>query len=1001
MSEDEDVQRVLRSMGLADEQPAPTGDDEDVARVLRSMGLHNDQPAAPTPKSYTGLADLSGFKTPEESIADFTQADKDRINEYGPAAIAAAAGLALPVSAPAAAIGGLLLGTAARGATPLLKGKGIDAALHEANPLTHPVQAGLEVGLPFVGKAVARGLAAAPLSKLADFAESTGLDAALPKLDELASWSNASTASKSDVAMSTLQGLRSRISAAAPYLLKSNSDTAKIAGDRLMAYGELERFIQTNGEKIIGKAFKGIKPVERETVTQVLNGTLKAESVSPRIAEAARIMRDEFYDPMGRLAEKAGVLTEVKAPITTSAARQAATVADDVAGTGLHTYDSVIHMSPDDLAAAAHEAARAEANAGVEVLGSEGLKRYEALQKILETANPDSAASNVAFAEIQKIEAGLSEAQRARLFGYGEAGYNAEELGKLARTASDYADIGHFPDEDLLSTIGREILYGNAQENAHAAIKLRSALNELSSRGYDQSAIMEAVIGRAKMDRLSPDDAHLLVTSAMEKLKGSAVTAGERLGLPAPATSAAETVIEDAGPKVGDWVPFKMKGSNYSPEIPLESKPYVSTDSLRNKLFSRSKVAYQRLPEGENEVALMTDAHDIAQSYLGTMTRKIAASHAFGSPTKSGKFGEVGEQLVNQLYHEAADDPLAPRLLESSLERIYTGKKPDPLEGLAQKASSIAAKVQLGKAALRSIPQIGTNIRQHGLANTIEGLTRYATDPSMRELIEKSGAKAAALADYAGDLGVGARTIPMRMHRGIERFNRGAANAGIVPQIEKIGERIASGKKLTTAQERILAELRIKPEEFDGGVTADLVRRAAQRSADDNQLQAMAIGQVGDVIHDPLARAATQYQPFQWAQWRNFQDRVLAPLAHPIDRPAEFLMGLRRAGTGIGATAALSAPVSAIYARSGGRDPELAPMVGDAMETTAGTIGFIGSNMLQGRSPLDPLTPSVPAYSLVKEAYDNPVSIPVNAAAALDPTGAMAVLRSSLLSYLK
>lgn len=778
----DDVQRVLRSMGLEDARPAPAaGGSDDVTRVLRSMGLHDDKPAekpAPQKSEYAGfqLSDLSGYTPPEETIANFTQADKDRIAEYGPAAVAAAAGLALPVSAPAAAIGGLLLGTAARGATPLLKGEGIDAALKEANPLTHPVQAGLEVGLPFVGKAVARGLAAAPLSKLADFAESTGLDAALPKLDELASWSNASTASKSDVAMSTLQGLRSRISAAAPYLLKSNSDTAKIAGDRLMAYGELERFIQTNGEKIITKAFKGIKPVERETVTQVLNGTLKAENVSPRIAEAARIMRDEFYDPMGRLAEKAGVLTEVKAPM----------------------------------------------------------------------------------------------------------------------------------------------------------------LNE----------------------------------------------AGEEVA------------------KVGDWIKFRSK-ANYSPEIPLESKPYVSTDSLRNKLFNRSKVAYQRLPEGENEVALMTDAHDIAQSYLGTMTRKIAASHAFGSPTKSGKFGEVGEQLVNQLYHEAADDPLAPRLLESSLERIYTGKKPDPLEGLAQKASSIAAKVQLGKAALRSIPQIGTNIRQHGLANTIEGLTRYATDPSMRELIEKSGAKATALADYAGDLGVGARTIPMRMQRGIERFNRGAANAGIVPQIEKIGERIASGKKLTTAQERILAELRIKPEEFDGGVTADLVRRAAQRSADDNQLQAMAIGQVGDVIHDPLARAATQYQPFQWAQWRNFQDRVLAPLAHPIDRPAEFLMGLRRAGTGIGATAALSAPVSAIYARSGGRDPELAPMVGDAMETTAGTIGSIGSNMLQGRSPLDPLTPSVPAYSLVKEAYDNPVSIPVNAAAALDPTGAMAVLRSSLLSYLK
>ena len=65
------------------------------------------------------------------------------------------------------------------------------------------------------------------------------------------------------------------------------------------------------------------------------------------------------------------------------------------------------------------------------------------------------------------------------------------------------------------------------------------------------------------------------------------------------------------------------------------------------------------------------------------------------------------------------------------------------------------------------------------------GLT--ATPPTRRcaGATSKSGAKAAALADYAGDLGVGARLrIPMRMHRGIEQFNRGAANAGIVPQIE-------------------------------------------------------------------------------------------------------------------------------------------------------------------------------------------------------------------------
>lgn len=715
----------------------------------------------------SSLADLSGFTPPEETIASLTPEDVDRLTTYAPAAAGLGVSLALPPMAPwAAALTGLGTSAAVRGATPLLQGEGMDAALEEANPLNHPLATAADLGLPFVGKAVSNALRARPVSELADFAKETTLDAALPELDDLATFAQPKTVGRAASTMSPVEAARSRVSAAAPYLIKSKSEAARIAGDRLYSYGELERWVESNGEKIIARATKGLKPVERETLTQVLDGTLQADAVSPRIAAAARTMREQFYDPMGRLAERAGVLTEVT----------------------------------------------------------------------------------------------------------------------------------------------------------------------------------------------------------------------------------------EAGDDLGKWVPFRMRG-DYSPKIPIEPKPYVSTDSLRQRLFSRSKVAYQRLDDAE-DVPLMTDARDVARSYLGTMKRKIAASHAFGSPTKEGKYGEIGEQLLGQLNSEVGADPLAPALFENALRRVYTSQADDPLGKIASSASRVAAKVQLGKAALRSIPQIGTNIRQHGIGNTIEGLTRYATDPSLRELMETSGAKSASLADHAADLGVGARTIPMRMQRGIERFNRGAANAGIVPQVEKLHAAAQRGP-LSSAQERILRELRIDPQELQGELSTEILRRAIQRSADDNQLQATAVGQVGDFAHDQPWKALTQYQPFQWAQWRNFQDRVLSPLAHPIERPAEFGMGLRRAATGLGATAAMSAPVSALYAASAGRDMEPAQFAGDAMETIAGTGGSVGSNLLQGRAPWEPLLPAAPALSIAEQAWSNPEGIPVDVLAALDPTGLAALLRSPLRAYAK
>lgn len=719
------------------------------------------------------LADLASFQTPEETMANFTDADRDRINEYGPAALAGAAGLLLPGSPGIAALGSMALGTAARAATPLLRGEGVDAALEATKA---PGSLLIEGGLPYVGKAVARGLSKLPLSSLADFARAKSLDAALPPLDDLATHTPVDKIAKDTAQLRGMDYLRSEVSASAPYLNKSGSEAARVAGDRVYAFGELDRFIGTNGQKIIGRATKGLNPYEREEVTALLRGEMAADQAKPHVVQAAQTLRNEFYDPIGRLAERSGVLTEVKEPI-------------------------------------------------------------------------------------------------------------ANEAGEVVH-------------------------------------------------------------------------------------------------------------------KVGDWVPFRMRsGGNYSPEIPLEDKATISLESLRRHTSRPTQVAFQRVEDAASR-PLMTDAHDIAQSYLDTMKRKIAASYAFGSPTKGGKYGEAGDQLLQQLYAEADRDPVAPQLLQKTLDRIYNPPKPDPLAGVMGAATRFAAKVQLGKAALRSIPQIATNVRQHGVANTIEGLTRYATDPSLRELIDASGATSAALADHATDMGVGLRTLPVRMSRGIERINRGVANAGIVPQMEQLHAAAQAGP-LTTAQERVLSELRIDPSELNGEMTADLLRRAIQRSADDNQLQAHAIGQVGDFAHSDTMKALTQYQPFQWAQWRQAQKHLVEPLMHPLERPAEAMMGLRRAATTLPALAALSAPVSAIYAASSGREPDAPHVLGDMLETGLGTPGGMASNAIAGRNPLDVLLHQAPAAGLVEEAWKNPSGIPADLAALLDPTGTAAVLRAPLRAYLK
>lgn len=305
----DDVQRVLRSMGLEDAQPAPTGED-DVARVLRSMGLHDDQPAAPTQKSYAGLADLSGFKTPEESIADFTQADKDRINEYGPAILAGAAGLALPVAPLAAGVGSVLLGTAARAATPLLKGEGMDAALHEADPRTHPYATALEFGLPFAGKAIAAGLGPRLSEKYADFGRAVSANAELPPVDELISYTPiGETVSRDAVTLSPWEKLRAATTGPARYLLRGDSEASRLGGQTIRGIRQMASQTKEQARHEIERIFAGMSVDDAEKVREVMQGVTDPAAVAPTVARAAADARTLLDDIGARAKGITGMMT--------------------------------------------------------------------------------------------------------------------------------------------------------------------------------------------------------------------------------------------------------------------------------------------------------------------------------------------------------------------------------------------------------------------------------------------------------------------------------------------------------------------------------------------------------------------------------------------------------------------------------------------------------------------------------------------------------------------
>jgi hypothetical protein len=187
----------------------------------------------------------------------------------------------------------------------------------------------------------------------------------------------------------------------------------------------------------------------------------------------------------------------------------------------IHRYDDVVQMSAADLDTAATNARAYEKNAAVDVFGPAEAQRYERLQRTANSLTADHDTTRAASDEIARMEAPLSHAQQARLFGYGEEGYNAEELRRIADAARDYSpeNVAALDDPYLLNTVGRELLTGKLSDNPVSTIRLHGALRELANRGYDKSVMEDAVARRAAREGVSAGDAKELLDSTLRDLQ--------------------------------------------------------------------------------------------------------------------------------------------------------------------------------------------------------------------------------------------------------------------------------------------------------------------------------------------------------------------------------------------------------------------------------------------------------------------------------------------------
>lgn len=459
----------------------------------------------------------------------------------------------------------------------------------------------------------------------------------------------------------------------------------------------------------------------------------------------------------------------------------------------------------------------------------------------------------------------------------------------------------------------------------------------------------------------------------------------------------------------GEMIPFRKVSESYFPRV-LAVDDRVKTSSLMRGRTRLDPAQHQRTAEDQGG-RYVTNARQALERYFDDFADDMAASHYFGPRTEGARWGEKADQIFEQIVSEG--DPTSARIFGSRLEQIMNPPKKTPADDLFDAIGQKTAHVALGQSAITSFPQVAMAPMRYGYGNAIEGTVRRITDPSFGVMERAGGGLDPGVTNAALAAGVRKNTLPARLMRGMETGLRGIGNAGVVPYAEKLVA-AAQKPKVSAATLRKLSELRIPLEEARGGMTADLMRRVMQRSADTNQLQAHAVENAPALFDSSAGKLAGQFMQFPIQQAQVAEDAVVRPivsgLAHA--QPSEVALGAGRLARWVPALGAAAGAAEVAKSAITGRDVEPQAIAARALETGAGLPGSVISNMMRGQNAVRSTLGSSPSIGIGAQFAESAGRLPdepdratvemlIDLLAALDKTGTASVVRPSVRAYMK
>ena len=329
-------------------------------------------------------------------------------------------------------------------------------------------------------------------------------------------------------------------------------------------------------------------------------------------------------------------------------------------------------------AARAAEIASAK-TADVEVFGIEGAKRYNDAQRVANSTIATDERIRAANKVIDDMEAGLTEAQRNRIFGIGEEGLNQEQWGILIDAADDVSEMSeeflirqlarnlHNVDPDRLSLLRRATV-ANVPDITELATAMRvdNAIATLRAKGMATDEIKRR-IGVKLTQEVGADDARFLLRKWTKELDDA------QTPIAAPTPTAARYTLSD-GADIREFVE-----ANPDKELWFHGG---------SKLFG--------VEEGYAQAGVLEQ---------GFLTRNI--DEALGYAEDAARHGEPGEGFIHVID-----------MSQAKVGRSHWQGLPDNVELLAPvrpiKSFDVIKKVEPTTAApvVSSTPTIGRSITE-------------------------------------------------------------------------------------------------------------------------------------------------------------------------------------------------------------------------------------------------------------------------------------------------